>query len=300
MATTRSQKAIQEFCSASLKLRDLVRVEKETRTPLNEGKTELKKRLYTELESNRTECVQLPAGAPFKFARLKKAYTLRTITPEILEQAVRRVTQEQLEPLVETKGAQSAVVEVTMDNVKTLRTTESTKAVLCNDKPRHLISIPQSSDEIRTIATDYYQIQQELKEISASQLEVKKVLKSTKDQASVEVVKYFQQQNASSQPLQLKYNGEECRYFLRKTKTSKKKSASVAEVKEMVQSAAQQIFDDDITVSETLSALPQFVDILLSKYNLHRTPKVTESVVLRRASEKKTENDSVVDSDIEE
>ncbi len=160
---------------------------------------------------------------------------------------------------------------------------ESVKAVLCNDKPRHLVEIPTSSDKIQRIADNFSKVQQELKTISLNYVDTKKQLKNTKSTASVEVVNYFKQQNASSQPLELSFNGQQTRYFLRRAKKSKKKSVSVADVKNMVQSVVTQLFSDEVSVTETLTMLPQFLEILIETFNNHRAPDVSDTVILKRA-----------------
>ena len=286
--------AIQEFCRSSLKLRDLTQEEKETRAPLNQQRTDLKKRLHEEMESHGVECVHLHGDGKFKFARFKKTYSSRVITGDMLRTAAEAVTSQQL-----TKAGSTAlpwpeaVTKATMDNLKELRTTESNKVVLCNDKPRQVEDIPACSAEVQNITENIVTVQRELQNVSRRYSDTKKDLQATKKQASIQVVEYFREHNASSQPLQLSYNGIRKRYFLQRTTRTKKKAVSVSEVKQMVTSAAAQTFGelDDATAEDIMSNLVPFADRITSQYDVHRAPEVSETVVLKRASEKEDSQD---------
>lgn len=330
MSVTESErKALSEFCKVhrttedvkrdmKLHARSLADVKKDGIQELTELLQESKSSIYRlERPSNATED-DFPT-----FVRLKKSTSSKTLTPELLEQAVNSITQDVLRELAEreqgkgkrgkkrkapgsdeTNGLEAIVSEAVVQAIRRTRSTEKQVADITSSLPRGTDDsvITDAPQEIQEYVYKLVDLQTKLKRITKQYKDELTVLKKQEEDVRQEVDQFLKRGNKDSFKLNVNVDGDRVHYFIRRRKVVTKKPMSATEIKEHVHNTVSSLLRNATRVQSVQDVNSDFIEALRSSvyqtllYHLQNRERQEEEKILLHRGRGRAQNLQVYES----
>lgn len=252
------------------------------------------------------------------FVRLKKTSTSRSLTPELLEQAVNSITQEILTEMADksqgrgkkrkTPGAdgdlEAVVAEAVLQVIRRVRSTEKQVADMTSALPRGVDDsmIADAPPEIQKYVQEIVGLQSKLKSINARYKEELTALQTREAEVQQEVDNFLKRGNKDSFKLNVNVDGDRVHYYIRRRKVVTKKPMSVTELKEHVHSTVSALLQNASRVQRVQDVNSEFLQALRSSvyqtlvYHLQNRERKEEEKIMLHRGRGKPQNMQVYES----
>jgi hypothetical protein len=312
MSVTESERAaLGEFCKVhrvtedikremKIQAKQLADVKKTGIQELTEMLQESKSSIYRLERPNDVSAEDFPA-----FVRLKKTTSNRSLTPELLEQAVNNITRDILEELLqkeENKGRgkkrkspsndlEALVCNAVLSAIRKTRSTEKQVADITSALPRGTDEslIADAPSEIQQYVQEIVGLQTKLKRINKQYKEELTALQTREEEVRQEVDNFLKRGNKDSFKLNVNVDGDRVHYFIRRRKVVTKKPMSVTELKDHVHNTVSKLLAQTARVQSVQDVNSEFMDALRSSvyqtllYHLqNREKQEQEKIMLHR------------------
>lgn len=321
MSVTDSERAaLGEFCKVhrvtedikremKLQAKQLADVKKTGIQELTDMLQESKSSIYRLEKPNDVNAEDFPT-----FVRLKKTTSSRSLTPELLEQAVNNITSDILAELAEKEQGkrgkkrkappsdaaagsavpadlEAVVAEAVLVAIRKTRTTEKQVADITSSLPRGTDEslIADAPPEIQQYVTEIVGLQAKLKRINKQYKEELTALQTREAEVRQEVDNFLKRGNKDSFKLNVNVDGDRVHYFIRRRKVVTKKPMSVSELKDHVHNTVSKLLQNASRVQsvrdvndEFLAALRSSVYTTLLYHLQNRERQEEEKILLHR------------------
>lgn len=330
-SVTDSEKAaLGEFCrlhritddikrEMKLQAKQLADVKKTGMEELTGMLQESKSSIYRLEKPNDVEAEDFPA-----FVRLKKTSSSRSLTPELLEQAVNSITRDIMAELAEkeqSKGRgkkrkaagsdgvagndlEAIVSEAVLQVIRRVRSTEKQVADITSALPRGTdeSTITDAPAEIQHYVQQIVGLQTKLKNINKQYKEELTALQVREAEVQQEVDNFLKRGNKDSFKLNVNVDGDRVHYYIRRRKVVTKKPMSVSELKDHVHNTVSKLLQNASRVQSVQDVNNEFLSALRSSvyqtlvYHLHNRERKEEEKILLHRGRGKNQNLQVYDS----
>lgn len=322
--TDSERAALGEFCKVhrvtedikremKIQAKQLADVKKTGIQELTEMLQESKSSIYRLEKPNDVSAEDFPA-----FVRLKKTTSNRSLTPELLEQAVNNITRDILEELLqkeETKGRgkkrkspsndlESLVCNAVLAAIRKTRSTEKQVADITSALPRGTDEsvIADAPPEIQQYVQEIVGLQTKLKRINKQYKEELTALQAREEEVRQEVDNFLKRGNKESFKLNVNVDGDRVHYFIRRRKVVTKKPMSVTELKDHVHNTVSKLLTQTTRVQSVQDVNSEFMDALRSSvyqtllYHLQNREKQEEEKIMLHRGRGHSQNLQVYES----
>lgn len=328
MSVTESErKALSDFCKVhrttedvkrdmKLHARSLADIKKDGLQELTDMLQESKSTIYRLERPNDATEEDFPT-----FVRLKKSTTSRTLTPELLEQAVNSITQDIMRELAEreqgkrgkkrkapgsndSNGLEAIVSEAVLQAIRRTRSTEKQVADMTSSLPRGVDDsvIADAPEEIQKYVQKLVELQSKLKRITKQYKDELTALKQQEEDVRREVDQFLKRGNKDSFKLNVNVDGDRVHYFIRRRKVVTKKPMSATELKEHVHHTVSRLLQSTTRVQSVQDVNNDFIDALRSSvyqtllYHIQNRESQEEEKILLHRGRGRAQNLQVYES----
>ena len=195
--------AISKFCALSLKTK---KIQTETKEAVKDIKPEIKKlrsQLLEALKTKSSEILQIKSqnkDVP-SFIRLFKNVKEINITPEIVEEAIENLNEDDIKELTEEGDAENAVVKAILANVRRIIRSFNEQPKLTDSLPRGLKAseVQSAEDEISKYAVSLHEKSSNVLKREKQKREILLSLRSEIEKTKQDLEPFFESRNLSSQ-----------------------------------------------------------------------------------------------------
>lgn len=245
------------------------------------------------------------------FVRLKRTTSSRSLTPELLEQAVNSITLDILAELADREASksrkkrktapgagvainsdlESLVSEAVLHAIRKTRSTEKQVADITSSLPRGTDEsvISDAPAEIQKYVQEIVSLQNKLKRINKQYKDELTALQQREEEVRQEVDNFLRRGNKDSFKLNVNVDGDRVHYFIRRRKVVTKKPMSVAELKDHVHNTVNKLLQKTNRVQTVQDVNDEFIESLRSSvyqtllYHLqNRERQEQEKILLHR------------------
>ncbi len=329
--TDSERKALSDFCKVhrttedikqemKAQARSLADVKKEGIQNLTEMLQESKSSIYRlERPNTAAEDEDFPA-----FVRLKKSVSSRSLTPELLEQAVNSISQDVLYELSNREqgrgrkrkappGAGAAgvssdiealVTEAVLQAIRKTRSTEKQVADMTSSLPRGTdeSQITDAPADIQRYVQEMVELQSKLKAVNKKYKDELATLKQQEEDVRQQVDSFLKRGNKDSFKLNVNVAGDKVHYYIRRRKVVTKKPMSVGELKEHVHNTVSRLLQHANRVHSVQDVNEDFINALRSSvyqtllYHLKNRESQEEEKILLHRGRGKAQNLRVIEA----
>ena len=330
MSVTDSERAaLGEFCRVhritedvkremKLQARQLADVKKTGYEELTEMLQESKSSIYRLEKPNDVSAEDFPA-----YVRLKRTSSSRSLTPELLEQAVNSITQEIMAELADKEqgkkkrktnaggaaatsgnGLQAIVAEVVLQVIRRARSTEKQVADITSALPRGTdeSTVSDAPPEIQEYVQKIVELQSKLKGINKQYKEELAALQAREAEVQEAVDNFLKRGNKDQFKLNVNVDGDRVRYLIKRKKVVTKKPLSATEIKEHVHNTVSKLLQNASRVQRVQDVNQEFLAALRSSvyqtllYHLQNRERVEEEKLMLHRGRGRTQNMQVYES----
>ena len=329
--TDSERKALSDFCKVhrttedikqemKAQARSLADVKKEGIQNLTEMLQESKSSIYRlERPNTAAEDEDFPA-----FVRLKKSISSRSLTPELLEQAVNNISHDVLYELSNREqgrgrkrktppgaGAaagvssdiQALVTEAVLYAIRKTRSTEKQVADMTSSLPRGTdeSQITDAPADIQRYVQEMVGLQSKLKAVNKKYKDELATLKQQEEDVRQQVDSFLKRGNKDSFKLNVNVDGDKVHYYIRRRKVVTKKPMSVGELKEHVHNTVSRLLQHANRVHSVQDVNEDFINALRSSvyqtllYHLKNRESQEEEKILLHRGRGKAQNLRVIE-----
>ena len=337
--TDTERAALGEFCKVhritedikremKLQARQLADVKKTGIQELTEMLQESKSSIYRLEVPNDSSVEEFPA-----FVRLKRTSTSRSLTPELLEQAVNNITRDIIAELAEKESTRSRkkrktsagaatgaaagasgalsndlvslVAEAVLTAIRKTRSTEKQVADITSSLPRGTDEsvITDAPPEIQKYVQEIVGLQNKLKRINKQYKEELTALQQREEEVRQEVDNFLKRGNKDSFKLNVNVDGDRVHYFIRRRKVVTKKPMSVSELKDHVNNTVSGLLRTAPRVQSVQDLSEGFIEALRSSvyqtlmHHLQNRERLEEEKILLHRGRGQSQNLQVYESE---
>lgn len=338
--TDTERAALGEFCKVhritedikremKLQARQLADVKKTGIQELTEMLQESKSSIYRLEVPNDSSVEEFPA-----FVRLKRTSTSRSLTPELLEQAVNNITRDIIAELAEKESTRSRkkrktsaagaagaaagasgaalsndlvalVAEAVLTAIRKTRSTEKQVADITSSLPRGTDEsvITDAPPEIQKYVQEIVGLQNKLKRINKQYKEELTALQQREEEVRQEVDNFLKRGNKDSFKLNVNVDGDRVHYFIRRRKVVTKKPMSVSELKDHVNNTVSGLLRTAPRVQTVQDVSDEFIEALRSSvfqtlvHHLQNRERLEEEKILLHRGRGQSQNLQVYESE---
>jgi hypothetical protein len=258
------------------------------------------------------------------FVRLKKTNSSRSLTPELLEQAVNSITREIMAELADkeqskgkgkkrkapegsepsTSDLEAVVAETVLQVIRKVRSTERQVADITSALPRGTDEslITDAPPEIQRYVQEIVGLQGKLKTINKQYKEELTALQVREVEVQQEVDNFLKRGNKDSFKLNVNVDGDRVHYYIRRRKVITKKPMSVTELKDHVHNTVSKLLQNASRVHSVQDVNNEFLDALRSSvyqtlvYHLQNRERHEEEKIMLHRGRGHSQNLQVYES----
>lgn len=334
MSVTDSERAaLGEFCRVhritedvkremKLQARQLADIKKTGIEELTDMLQESKSAIYRLEKPNDASAEDFPA-----YVRLKRTSSSRTLTPELLEQAVNNITQEIVAELADKEqgkkkrktntGAAAAgagsgaghdlksiVSEAVLQVIRRVRSTEKQVADITSSLPRGTdeSTVSDAPPEIQEYVQKIVDLQTKLKNINKQYKQELADLQAREAEVQEAVDNFLKRGNKNQFKLNVNVDGDRVRYLIKRKKVVTKKPLSATEIKEHVHNTVAKLLQNATRVQRVQDMNNDFLVALRSSvyqtllYHLQNRERVEEEKLMLHRGRGRNQNMQVYES----
>lgn len=329
MSVTDSERAaLGEFCRVhritedvkremKLQARQLADIKKTGIEELTDMLQESKSAIYRLEKPNDVSAEDFPA-----YVRLKRTSSSRSLTPELLEQAVNSITQEIMAELADKEqgkkkrktnaGAAAAsgneletiVSEAVLQVIRRVRSTEKQVADITSSLPRGTdeSTVSDAPPEIQEYVQKIVDLQTKLKNINKQYKQELADLQAREAEVQEAVDNFLKRGNKNQFKLNVNVDGDRVRYLIKRKKVVTKKPLSATEIKEHVHNTVSKLLQNATRVQRVQDMNNDFLVALRSSvyqtllYHLQNRERVEEEKLMLHRGRGRNQNMQVYES----
>ncbi len=327
--TDTERAALGEFCKVhritedikremKLQAKQLADVKKTGIQELTEMLQESKSSIYRLEIPNDSTVEEFPA-----FVRLKRTSSSRTLTPELLEQAVNNITRDIIAELADKESSktrkkrktasgvaagndlETLVAEAVLTAIRKTRSSEKQVADITSSLPRGTDEsiITDAPPEIQRYVQEIVGLQSKLKRINKQYKEELTALQQREEEVRQEVDNFLKRGNKESFKLNVNVDGDRVHYFIRRRKVVTKKPMSVSELKDHVHNTVSGLLKSAPRVQSVQDVGDEFIEALRSSvyqtlmHHLQNRERLEEEKILLHRGRGQSQNLQVYESE---
>ena len=329
--------ALGEFCKVHRVTEDIKREMKLQAKQLADVKKTGIQELTEMLQESKSSIYRLETpndytGDDFpSFVRLKRTATSRSLTPELLEQAVNSITRDIMTELADRESGRSRkkrktratsdaaessggslgndlealISEAVLSSIRKARSTEKQVADITSSLPRGTDDsvIADAPAEIQKYVQEIVTLQNKLKRVNKQYKEELAALQQREEEVRQEVDNFLKRGNKDSFKLNVNVDGDRVHYFIRRRKVVTKKPMSVTELKEHVHNTVSGLLRTATRITSINDVTEEFVAALRSSvfqtlvYHLQNRERQEEEKIMLHRGRGQSQNLQVYESE---